>query len=50
MTPSMLAKLGLAILGQIVYVFLDNTLSVRQLARLTCSCAGVWLLAGGLQA
>lgn len=33
---------ALALVG---WVFLGNTLTVRQLAGLACSCAGVWLLA-----
>jgi len=38
---------ALALVG---WVFLGNTLSVRQVAGLACSSAGVWLLAGNLQA
>ncbi|MBS0419551.1 MAG: EamA family transporter [Proteobacteria bacterium] len=38
------------ILALVGWVFLGNSLTVRQVAGLTCSCAGVWLLAGGMRA
>jgi drug/metabolite transporter (DMT)-like permease len=46
-TASTVTVFALALIG---WSSLGNTLSARQLAGLACSCAGVWLLSGGVRA
>ena len=45
-TASTVSVCALAVVG---WMSLGNSLSLRQIAGLGCSCAGIWLLVGGMR-